>query len=242
MSALPVLPRLKHIAYRAVALALLISSQCFATVYAANNEDPTPTLDLGAKVYSQRCVLCHGEQGMGEGILPLKLANYPDTNLLKKNHQKDRAILQQIIVYGGNLKGVNDAMPPYGQELTWTETESVTDFIAFMRASPDKASKMVVTDRKSSLPQTQLGKEVYDTRCVLCHGKYGEGDGRMAKLLKTPPPYDLTASRMPEAYLKQIIAKGGEAMGRSKHMPPWGDQLNEQEIDALIAYLLTIRD
>lgn len=242
MSGIKLLNHLKALGQSAALFIFAIASQSLATVCAANSEDPTPSLDLGAKVYSQRCALCHGEQGMGEGILPLKLANYPDTNLLKKNHEKNRTALQKIIVYGGNLKSVNDAMPPYGQELTWTETESVTDFIAFLRSSPEKASKMVETDRKSNLPQTQLGKEVYDTRCVLCHGKYGEGDGRMSKLLKTPPPFDLTASRAPPPYLKEIIAKGGEAMGRSKHMPPWGDQLNNQEIEALIAYLITIRD
>lgn len=205
-------------------------------------EDPTPTMQIGAEVYSQRCVLCHGERGMGEGILPMKLSNYPDTNLVKKGYTQGRDKVKQIIVYGGNLKDVHEAMPPYGQELSWTETESVTNFVELLRNSPEEAKEMVSNVRASKMPLSQLGKEVYDTRCVLCHGRYGEGDGRMSKLLKDPPPFDLTASRAPEPYLKAIIEKGGEAMGRSKHMPPWGDQLSEAEVDALIAYLQTIRD
>lgn len=232
-----------HRSSRLAAWAILSLSLLFSgNVFAGTDEDPTPTMEVGADVYSKRCILCHGEQGMGEGILPMKLANYPNTSLFQKGHTTDKDELRKIVVYGGNLKNVHEAMPPYGQELTWTETESVTDFIQFLRLEPEKAKVMVASVRQSKLPITQLGKDVYDTRCVLCHGRYGEGDGRMSKLLKDPPPFDLTASRVPEDYLKAIINKGGEAMGRSKHMPPWSDQLSEKEVDAVIAYLLTIRD
>ena len=64
----------------------------------------------------------------------------------------------------------------------------------------------------------------------------------MSKLLKTPPPADLTASRMDRKNLEQIILLGGEGVGRSKHMPPWKDQLNKKEIARLIEYLISIRD
>lgn len=222
---------------------ILISSIFFGgSLTASSEENPTPTLDIGADVYSKRCVLCHGDQGMGEGILPLKLKNYPNTSLFLKDHAVDRENVKDMIVYGGKLNNRHDTMPPYGQELSWTETESVTNFIMYLRKSPKDARKMIVTVRENKLPLTQLGKEVYDTRCVLCHGRFGEGDGRMSKILKNPPPFDLTASRVPEPYLQAIIEKGGEAMGRSKHMPPWGDQLSSQEIKSVISYLLIIRD
>lgn len=91
-------------------------------------------------------------------------------------------------------------------------------------------------------PTIDYGKEIFMQRCVLCHGKTGEGDGRMAKVIKSPPPFDLTASRLPDGYLKEIIVKGSEAMGRSKHMPPWGDALHDVEIESLMLHLKNIRD
>lgn len=86
------------------------------------------------------------------------------------------------------------------------------------------------------------GQQIFQQRCVLCHGVNGEGDGRMAKVIKEPPPFDLTASRIPDEYMKDIIAKGSEAMGRSKHMPPWGDSLTEVQIEAVMLYIKALRD
>ncbi|MFK5915805.1 MAG: cytochrome c, partial [Woeseiaceae bacterium] len=35
----------------------------------------------GANVFQARCALCHGTDGLGEGILSLQLKDYPNTNL-----------------------------------------------------------------------------------------------------------------------------------------------------------------
>ena len=85
------------------------------------------------------------------------------------------------------------------------------------------------------------GRRIYESRCALCHGKSGLGDGRMAKIVKAPPPYNLTLSVMPDDYLKAIITRGGEAMGRSPQMPPWRDELSNAEIDQVMAYIKSFR-
>jgi len=207
-----------------------------------NLEDPTPTLEQGAKVFTDRCVLCHGSQGMGEGVIPLKLKDYPDTNLTKTRKAKGREEVYETIVYGGTRKGISEYMPPFGKELSWTELESVAKFILLMRSDTNKALAMLDKGMDNQQASTRVGEQVYSTRCVLCHGKYGEGDGRMSKILKHPPPADLTVSKMPAIYLDKIISLGGEAVGRSKHMPPWGDQLSKAEIESVILYIISIRD
>jgi len=204
--------------------------------------EPTPTREIGAQVFIQRCILCHGTDGKGQGILPLKLSNYPNTNLLVNAKSKDRQQVFYTIAYGGTLPGYSGFMPPYGAELSWTELESVTSFVEFLRDSPQQAHEMVKVALQQQLPQTQLGRQIFSTRCVLCHGKFGEGDGPMAKLITNPPPFDLTASRLSPAHLSDIIVKGGEAVGRSPQMPPWGGQLSATEVEALVIYLKTIRD
>ncbi len=84
------------------------------------------------------------------------------------------------------------------------------------------------------------GKIVYQSYCVLCHGVSGLGDGRAAKI-HNPKPSNLTASLLPKEYLTMIIRKGGEAMGRSPTMPPWGEQLTDEQVRDLINFLVTIR-
>ncbi|WP_440903706.1 c-type cytochrome [Catenovulum sp. SX2] len=208
----------------------------------ANGEDPTPNLNKGAEVYYQRCSLCHGSAGMGDGLLPIKLKNYPNTNLMKPKYPTDRETVHKIIVYGGSLGYTSNLMPPMGNDLTWTQIESVVNFVLLLRQDQAKANALLAKLPDMKKATKKVGQEVFSSRCQLCHGKYGEGDGRMAKVIKNPPPADLTASRVPDDYLRLIITKGGQGVGRSGQMPPWGDQLNGLEIESVILYLQSIRD
>jgi cytochrome c oxidase cbb3-type subunit 3 len=205
-------------------------------------DTPIPSPQIGATVFQSRCTLCHGNDGMGEGLMPLKLKQYPNTNLLKPNHPQDRANVHDIVVYGGTRGNVSNLMPPMGNDLTWTEVESVVDFVLQLRQQPEAARALLDSVRGEVEVSRKAGQDIFASRCVLCHGKFGEGNGRMAKVIKNPPPADLTASRLPDDYLKQIISKGGAGVSRSPQMPPWGDLLTPVEIDSLILYLKSLRD
>lgn len=84
------------------------------------------------------------------------------------------------------------------------------------------------------------GGIVFRTYCVLCHGHAGRGDGRAAKIY-TPRPADLTNSPFNDNYKEMIVRRGGAAMGRSAFMPPWGDELSEEQIKDLLVYLQELR-
>ena len=101
---------------------------------------------------------------------------------------------------------------------------------AILRAQVDKKQ-----------PNLELGRIVFKNRCVLCHGEHGYGDVKLSKVIKNPPPYNLTTSVVPDKYLQMIIEQGGQAVGRSKHMPPWGNELTETEIRAVILYVKQLR-
>lgn len=94
--------------------------------------------------------------------------------------------------------------------------------------------------KDSNEASTIRGKIAYSHYCVLCHGKTGLGDGRAARI-HNPKPANLTLSTYPPEYLAMIIRKGGEAMGRSMVMPPWGEQLTDEQVRDIINYLLTMR-
>lgn len=207
----------------------------------AQDEDTIPSIERGAAVFEQRCALCHGSQGMGEGKIPLKIKDYPNTNIAIAKKANTLAEIHKITVYGALLEDINQYMPPMGNELTWTEVESVSMFVHQLRLEPKKALVLLSALNGKSDDDIGLGLEVYQSRCVLCHGQNGLGDGRMAKVIKTPPPFNLTLSKAPEAYLKMIVQQGGDPIGRSPQMPPWRDQLSEKEIDAVVFYITTLR-
>lgn len=83
------------------------------------------------------------------------------------------------------------------------------------------------------------GSIVYRTYCVLCHGANGEGNGRAAARY-VPKPANLVKTRVPDEYKEAIVRKGGQSMGRSPFMPPWGDELTEEQLRDLIVFLRAI--
>jgi mono/diheme cytochrome c family protein len=84
------------------------------------------------------------------------------------------------------------------------------------------------------------GSIAFRTYCVLCHGVSGKGDGRAAKMY-TPRPANLTVSPFPDQYKEMIIRGGGPAVGRSAFMPPWGDELTDEQIRDLVSFLRELR-
>lgn len=84
------------------------------------------------------------------------------------------------------------------------------------------------------------GESIFKTYCVLCHGEKGDGKGRLA-IGKTPPPANLTLSVLTDEQKEAIIKNGGESVGRSPFMPPWGEELNRQQIKDVIAYINAIK-
>ncbi len=113
---------------------------------------PNPTAQQGARVYQQRCELCHGSKGMGEGALALTLKDYPSTNLLKPKYQTDINSVRQQIIYGGSQGQMHQLSPPWGDELTWTEIESTTLFIAILRENPKAAFELLSKEVKNMMP------------------------------------------------------------------------------------------
>lgn len=83
------------------------------------------------------------------------------------------------------------------------------------------------------------GSLVFLNYCVTCHGPNADGNGRAARLYQ-PPPANLRRSDKNLAYMRLIIRGGGASMGRSPYMPPWGEELTDEQIDDVAAYLQSI--
>ena len=121
-----------------------------------------------------------------------------------------------------------------------TTAKETSEKIAQECAGDPKDDCIVRKFKDSKEASLIRGKIAYSNYCVLCHGKSGEGDGRAARI-HNPKPANLTLSMVPPEYVEQIIRKGGKAMGRSQAMPPWGEQLTDEQIRDVIIHLMSIR-
>lgn len=83
------------------------------------------------------------------------------------------------------------------------------------------------------------GKMLFKHYCVLCHGVKADGNGRAAKLYQ-PRPANLVTSDKNTQYKELIIRKGGAAIGRSKDMPAWDGELNNEQIKDVVSFLNSI--
>ena len=83
------------------------------------------------------------------------------------------------------------------------------------------------------------GKAIYQAKCVTCHGAQGKGDGPLGTKLK-PPAGDFTSAeskKKSEEELRNIIENGVSKTA----MVAWKKQLNETEIQDVLAHVLTLR-
>jgi mono/diheme cytochrome c family protein len=83
------------------------------------------------------------------------------------------------------------------------------------------------------------GQKLFQTRCFVCHGRDGKGDGPAATGL-AEKPQDLTDPAWQRATsddrIRTVIQGGGIAIGKSGAMPPNTD-LTQEQIQGLISFV-----
>jgi cytochrome c oxidase cbb3-type subunit III len=86
-------------------------------------------------------------------------------------------------------------------------------------------------------PLLNEGYEVYQARCVSCHGASGRGDGPIARGLAGPPVGDLTDADWKHGDRPdQVLAVVAQGV-RDTAMPPWKTTLNDRALHAVTAYV-----
>jgi hypothetical protein len=84
------------------------------------------------------------------------------------------------------------------------------------------ATGRATTTARAPLAPADEAKEIAESRCAMCHGKTGKGDGPNGVTLN-PKPQDLTTKEwqksVSDAQVRSVILKGGGAIGKSPLMP-----------------------
>ena len=112
---------------------------------------------------------------------------------------------------------------------------------AVLAAFLSLASQLALADELEDARSVHRGGLVFLHYCANCHGITADGNGRAAKLYN-PRPANLQKSDKNDAYKELIIRRGGGALGRSAFMPPWGEELTNEQIRDVVTFLHSIQE
>ncbi|RPI32744.1 MAG: hypothetical protein EHM70_08140 [Chloroflexota bacterium] len=201
-------------------------------VQAAAQTPPEDQVELGARLYSENCAVCHGQNG--EGRVGATLA---------KDWPSIRPGLQVENTIRNGVEG--SPMPAWSQEnggpLSDEEIEALVVYILSWETGgvPQLTPGPTATARPPISPVPEVegdpnqGAVLFDQNCAVCHGP--DGRGRVGANLAR----DWSSIR-PDLQVKTTIEKGVEGSA----MPAWsqenGGPLSEQEINHLVAFVVTL--
>ena len=185
------------------------------------------------------CAQCHGEQGQG-GISPDVPA------LTGAGQELTVAQLEHIINHGlgESANPTKPYMPVWGEVIS---NQQVSDLVAYIRAGlPAVAGAeppLVPTDQGEPV----AGAALYGKYgCINCHGPNGLGGVPNPQSPdKAIPPLsgaDFFSEFNTDAKIKEII-RTGSVLGSAPivSMPHWGGILSDDQLNALVAYIKTLK-
>ena len=176
-------------------------------------------LSSGLVVYAENCAACHGANAAGTLIAPAL-----DSAELRATPQND---LIELVTNGvpGTL------MAGWQNMLSAEEINSVVNLILRwpeMVQAGVEFPEFDVISLPSSPELIAEGDRLFNIACKSCHGVDGYGTA-MAPALNN----QLFLAETPDAAIYQIIAGGVPGT----LMPAWGSRLDNQDIQALVAFL-----
>ena len=215
---------MNNIIHAVMLLSLLIV--CAPDVFA----DPPPAYE-GRRLYVSYCQLCHGIGGNGDGPLA-KVMKISPADLTTTVRSRSDTILTKIITGEGRqtITGrdrhnlLSDAMPEWKE--VFNESQ-ITALIAYLR--------FLSRTKHDLMGDPEVGLQLYQKYCQVCHGVEGEGDGIMTKLMGIMPMDhtnpNVTNSLDNEELVKSILD------GKGMFMPAWRGILSQTDVEALVSYI-----
>lgn len=97
-----------------------------------------------------------------------------------------------------------------------------------------------IQDQGTAIPVA--GGEIFRNHCASCHGVSGNGDGPVARALKTKVPQLTTLARrnhgtFPTDRVRTVIAGGDGPAHGSREMPVWGPIFHQIDNDRDLGYV-----
>lgn len=102
------------------------------------------------------------------------------------------------------------------------------------------ASLMVFVPQILAAGNAEHGEVLYQVYCTQCHGVTGTGSGINVRDMAVQPRDHTDTNEMSartDADLIKAIKHGGKAVDKSVLMPAWERNLNDKQVDDIVAYL-----
>ena len=192
--------------------------------------NPPPAYE-GRRLYVSYCQLCHGADGKGDGPLAKAMQISP-ADLTTTVRSRSDTILTKIITGEGRqtITGrdrhnlLSEAMPEWKD--VFNESQ-VTALIAYLR--------FLGSAKHDLMGDPEVGMQLYQQYCSVCHGVEGDGEGIMTNLMGIMPmdhtnPNE-TNSLDNEALVESILD------GKGRYMPAWRGILSQGDVEALVSYI-----
>jgi mono/diheme cytochrome c family protein len=199
-----------------------------------------PRVAAGAHDFvSFACAQCHGEQGRG-GVS----ADVPALTGVSK--QLTPPELRRIIDHGlgESANPTKPYMPVWGEVIS---SRQVSDLIAYLRAGLPAVPTAVPVQIPQGQGAAVEGASLYvHYGCINCHGPNGLGGVPNPQSPdKTIPPLsgaDFRHEFNTDAKIIDVI-RSGSVIGRAPivSMPHWGGIIPPEQLDALVAYIKTLK-
>lgn len=174
-------------------------------------------------------------QSCGSSDRPMVGENQPGVILWKNNCNRCHNFRPQNS-YDAKTWGIVARHMRIHGNLTGKEIASIKEFLIGTTASAPVASAhtpAAVVDTSNVTADLEGGKQYYATRCAVCHGASGKGDGAASAALNPKPRnfQDDSYWKGTNAHsVKNIILNGGAAGGKSATMPPSPDLAGNPEL------------
>jgi mono/diheme cytochrome c family protein len=169
----------------------------------------TPDTAAGAAIFASECAPCHGEKGLGDGVMASKLQKPPAALGKLENARAAAPANWFTTVTQGNMQSF---MPPFNTKLSDQQRWDVVAYAISLGIAPDEITK---------------GKDLYEVNCSQCHGADG----------KANPQADLS-DQAALAKLTQNDIAGFVSKGIGT-MPGFGGAMADPDIYAVAAYVRT---
>lgn len=201
------------------------------------------------------CSACHSARnGVGASTDPLALAGglipaldwyapalHGGANGLQHWRNEDIAALLKtgVSARGATLGPMSEIVARSLQYLDESDIAAITVYLKALPAAPeDTATPAAPADATATERILKLGKQLYGDHCVDCHGGKGQGSA------PDYPPLAgnlAIAGRLPVNAIRAVL-NGGFPPSTTGNpypfgMPPFGPQLSDQEVAAVVSYV-----
>ncbi len=221
-------PALGAAALVAVVAMSLRASRVAAPDFA--NAAPVPFARVQT-IIATRCLSCHARHPGNPAF------SAPPLGIVLEDPARVRALASRILE-----RAVITKTMPLANLTGMTEAERATlgawivQGASIAGAPADVAAPLATTAAATS--PAEAAKQIFSQRCAACHGVDGRGDGPAGAALN-PKPRDYTdhawQTSVSDERLRQVIAQGGPAVGKSPLMPPNPDLASDRPVlDALV--------